>query len=781
MDNRNARPVDITPTPRILRTLGDIPFFPWQCLAELIDNCVDAFSEADRANLPIPDKEVVVKWSRDSVAARDRTIEIIDNGPGMTLEQLQNAARAGYTSNDPINNLGLFGMGFNIATARLGERTVFLSATEDATEWVGLEIDFPSLIKSGSFAAPVIREPKQTPSESGTRIVISNLRGETYTQLRDQESTLRRQLERVYTPLLSDSEIKIFVQGKQLSPRPHCVWGRTRFVNRDRERIPAIIDIDRNLGEAFFDIEKNAYIYGDLQDDLEALEKSGGALPSNIIKRQKRLHGWIGIQRYSDPNDFGLDFVRNGRKILIQDKSLFQFENPFTGTAKLEYPIELGSTVGGRIVGELNVDYLIPTYQKNSFDRTDSSWKETIEALRGIGPILPRDRKEFLSSTDPNDSPLGRLVNAYRRADPGSKNLAVDRTKAKQYTEAFRRGDPNFQNDDKWWELVLEADKEAANKNAGAASDVDSGVEPSDDLDSYGPPTTPSPAPKPKESTKVDVSTSVDELKQQSALISLLSGPYGYGVGTAIKVRCFEMVTGTHILHKGEKVPSVMFFDGVDGEYFYNPRHAVFTQYPITPKEMLSVHLAERFNGRDAQKNVGMVFAKLIQSNMKEARIDKAGLQEKASAVFDAIRERISNLLAHRAKDVLECVHESSGDAEETVSAMLDNVELLHGFQQMDPVAIDALRYVPNKALLRLIDRFAEDLFDSKLFRAPLQSIRLGDNKATERARTESKERIQAFLKDAAWISNGSASSRSKEELARCSHSISFLETELGL
>ena len=35
--------LDITPTPRILRTLGEIPFQTWQCIPELVDNSIDAF------------------------------------------------------------------------------------------------------------------------------------------------------------------------------------------------------------------------------------------------------------------------------------------------------------------------------------------------------------------------------------------------------------------------------------------------------------------------------------------------------------------------------------------------------------------------------------------------------------------------------------------------------------------------------------------------------------------------------------------------------------------
>ena len=40
---RDPEYMDITPSPRVLRMLGQIDFKPWQCLAELIDNSVDAF------------------------------------------------------------------------------------------------------------------------------------------------------------------------------------------------------------------------------------------------------------------------------------------------------------------------------------------------------------------------------------------------------------------------------------------------------------------------------------------------------------------------------------------------------------------------------------------------------------------------------------------------------------------------------------------------------------------------------------------------------------------
>ena len=140
--------VDITPTPRVLRMLGEIPFQPWQCFAELIDNSIDAFLAEKDSQC---DKRIEIIWSTDRVGLEKRTIEITDNASGMTLEQMTNAVKAGYSGNDPINNLGLFGMGYNISTARLGDKSVIYTTRSGDDKWVGIEIDFSKLTAQKSF------------------------------------------------------------------------------------------------------------------------------------------------------------------------------------------------------------------------------------------------------------------------------------------------------------------------------------------------------------------------------------------------------------------------------------------------------------------------------------------------------------------------------------------------------------------------------------------------------------------------------------------------------
>ena len=122
----------------------------------------------------------------------------------MSLSVLQDSVRAGYTSNDPRTNLGLFGMGFNIATARMGEKTLILSGVEGNDYWEGVEIDFSLLETGGEYNVPVIREPKRK-REHGTKIKISQLREDAYSDLMNRGTQIKQTLSSIYSPILQNS------------------------------------------------------------------------------------------------------------------------------------------------------------------------------------------------------------------------------------------------------------------------------------------------------------------------------------------------------------------------------------------------------------------------------------------------------------------------------------------------------------------------------------------------------------------------------------------------
>lgn len=796
----NINTLDITPTPRILRTLGEIPFQTWQCLAELIDNSIDAFLSEKSAISEEVERIISVTWASDSIAAADRTIEITDNACGMSIEQLRNAVRAGYSSNDPIGNLGLFGMGFNISTARLGEVTTIMSTRSGDTNWVGIEIDFQKLIDTKRFDAQIIREAKTNLNEHGTKITISRLRQGILFELPNKENEIRQRLEAVYSPLLNNQEISIYIKGRALRPRNHCVWSESRYVRYNDQNVSARLTIDRNLGDALFDLSRNCYLTVDESEKFYIAQQEGRDLPLHIVERGKRLTGWLGIQRYADPNDFGIDFIRNGRKILISDKSLFQYENPITGQKELQYPLELGTSIGGRIVGELHVDYLLPTYQKNDFDRSDYSWAQTVEAICGVGPFLPKSRKA-LGFTEQNSSPLCVLVNAFRRVDKGTKCLFAPNDVAKRYAVEFRKGMRDYLDDILWWKAAQEEDQKQSTGGARATTAVNTGETPSDNIGAYinGAGTPPpiqntgipltgissggssalpsqcSPIPSEPETSKLD------ELIQRSTPVSQLSGRnYKFGNTGSLNVRVYELNSGL-IFYRGEKKPCFFQSDGIDCDFVYDPSHPLLAQYPITAKMLLLQYLAEKLKARDSLPDVVSVYAELVETTMQEAKIDRQSLQDRASSAFELLREKLTAALKDKAADVINCIHESAGEVEETITNLLQsNTALLIDFQSGNEAGFDAIDFVPLKTLYRLIERFPEDVFDGKVLQTPYMAINLHDEKATHRARDESKDRALSFIKDALRVISGYSQRVQKNELARASLSVDFLLKELS-
>lgn len=779
--------IDITPTPRVLRTLGQIPFAPWQCLAELIDNAIDGFQRADREEIDLEERRVIVSWPMGDHTTGQ--IEVVDTGPGMTLDQLKNCVRAGYSENDPIHNLGLFGMGFNIATARLGDQTLILSATREASQWQGLEIDFASLIQQQTFEAPPKAEAKKIDHEHGTKIIVGKLDPGSFAELKANSSKLRRQLEEIYTPILQQLNIEILVQGKILTPRPHCIWSDTRYVTHKKRSVPAVIEIDEVLGDALFDTLRNRYLTADEEDLAQLSETQENELPEGVVRRQKRVSGWLGIQRYADPNDFGVDFVRNGRKILVRDKSVFSFNNPITLKTETEYPVELGGTVGGRIVGQIQIDHVPPTYQKNDFHRSDHSWSEVIDVLRGEGPILPK-RRTAMGYDGDNNSPLGSLINAYRRVDAGTKCLAAPTTLAREYSSKFENGDPQYQSDEKWWHAAVEQDRLKAEKGASQAGTVDTGDTESDTTDSYlgggtasnTSPTTPGPAVTQPSATDTDPA---EILRDRSTQIVELSRDYAYpGSTTPMTVNVYRVDTG--VIGDGDQgVPCKMFRSGNICDFFFNTRHRLLSSYPTVPTDLLLVYLAERIKVRDATPNrdIAELFSDLMSTNFQDYQLDITSLQEKSRNIFEKLRDFIMQALPLREAEIVGCIHEASGEVEETAMNLTDNPDLLRNFQNQLHGALEAVQFTPFRTLLRIVDRFPNEFFDRKFFIGTYSAITLPDVQASDRLRLHVKDRILNLLRDLLNILSDNnlagRGQRRKEDLQRIAHSIATLNGEI--
>ena len=248
---------DLTPSPRVLRMLGQVDFKPWQCLAELADNAVDAFlTGREQGGTGVMFPQVNIEISSDAeIRADTGIIRIADNAPGMDAALLERAVRAGYSGNTSVDKLGLFGMGFNVATARLGNRTEVWTTRANDEHWSGVRIDFDEMEKSDTFQVPALTRAK-APSEKdrhGTEIIMTKLDKERARYLRSTGGlrVTRNQLSRVYNKIMRDIGLKVIVAGRELEAREFCTWNRERSVDTGNRfgRVPARLPIEVDLGE----------------------------------------------------------------------------------------------------------------------------------------------------------------------------------------------------------------------------------------------------------------------------------------------------------------------------------------------------------------------------------------------------------------------------------------------------------------------------------------------------------------------------------------------------
>lgn len=455
---------NLTPSPALLDLLGKIPFKGWQCVAELIDNSIDAIIN-NRNTLQDYQKVIAVSIPTKSKILNNEPLIIEDWGVGMNELQLENAVKAGFSSKNTNSNLGLFGMGFNVATSRLANTVQIWTSTLEMAEEIGVCIDLREMKKSGSFFRPKVTRLKRPDKKSGTRVEIFDYKPDSYNLLKPQD--IYRELNRAYSErIFNDLGIKIYVNEQELKPFTFCVWDASRTVKHKYDDIPAVIEIDEYINEEMF-CENCFFWLGETFETSLSIECPHCHSQGSITKKTIYVKGWVGIQRYSDSDHYGIDISRNGRILSKLDKSFFSWENEKgkdDSRFNPEYPRDT-TYAGGRIVGQIEANFVIPKYTKDDFERDDKNWRKVVNFLRGEMPLQP-DLANSFGFKQPNKSPIGLLFNAYRKINtPGSKTLvfarengSADHITSKTWAQKFYEGDPDYLSDIKWWEAVLKAD-----------------------------------------------------------------------------------------------------------------------------------------------------------------------------------------------------------------------------------------------------------------------------------------------------------------------------------
>ncbi|TFV74394.1 hypothetical protein E4P39_12960 [Blastococcus sp. CT_GayMR19] len=460
--------LDITPDPKVLIALTHTPLKPLDALCELIDNGIDSYRAAAIQGLPVAHPLIDILVPGAGEARRgEGALRLWDNGAGLDREGLRNALKAGFSGKNRYDNLGLFGMGFNIATGKLGRRTTVITARKSDERALRVVIDLPTVVNNRKFEVPVETIDKPANFSHGTIVSIDHWWPEGdpnagfIVQLASiAKPRLREQIGRRYASILrSDDEgrIRILVNSDPVVGFEHCVWASERFVERQSwGRIPARIDFDEVIHS-----QRRCVYDGTAADDNADECLACGRNEFRTL--EERVRGWVGIQRFDDNNQFGIDLIRNGRAIRVGEKDAFFNHPDDLGGAVKEYPTDQQT---GRIVGEVNLDHVPVDFQKQDFQRSGEEWHRALDYLRG-GSLLPSN----WNAGEKNSTPVSKLFQGYRKVrnygrqdmymgrfdETQQKAVRIAREVEKDYYERFLKREPGYYDDARWWELVEEA------------------------------------------------------------------------------------------------------------------------------------------------------------------------------------------------------------------------------------------------------------------------------------------------------------------------------------
>lgn len=758
MPNATVHEFDLQPDPRILPMLGEINLAQWRCLAELVDNSVDGFLSSIRRGDTVDDPHIDVNIPTADVTSARVTVR--DNGPGMSPDTLERAVRAGWTGNSPIGNLGMFGMGFNIATARLGVVTTVWTATPSDGEWHGLKIDFDELRKQRHFKTPHLTRPKADPADHGTEVIIERLKPEQRIWLAKPAhlSQVRQNLSEAYGAMLRANGVpisfKLTVNGRRISPKNHCVWDDTRIVETTRwGAVPSFIAIDKKLPDRPYCTACWQWLSaGDTA--CPACGTSG-----NVVQRPRHVHGWIGLQRYLSTSEFGVDFIRNGRKIEISNKDLFDWRED--SISEREYPID-DPRNRGRFVGEIHLDHCRVTYTKDRFDRTDPAWEEMTRIVRGEGPLRPE--KASAAGYGLNESPLFRLFQAFRRSSPPNariaggwaKVLAVkDNERAEEMAKLFHKGEAEYQNDSKWWALIVEEDNKLLTPGAPASTTSGGSAAPAGGLAGFSAGGTPGTAagpvpPSPPGSTP---GVPIAPPPPRSAIPSLTREYRHDGTNLRWDVRAYEVLATDSALGNSSVPWRMSRRTTGEEDLFLNLQHSVFRSATMTPLDAVLCQLAwsaaDFMRGQPDAPSFAAVLADLRDRYATTLKLDPVAIKAQADLAFNSIAKAWA-----RGADEDDCKSLFNEDLSQAQREAIYSKMAVRAVGNPQQVIAKGrfLEFAPPRVLVEFVVKHPELFFDGRCWDDAYSEIEFPTEAATQEAQSRVVRHYEALLLDAVWL-----------------------------
>jgi hypothetical protein len=576
------------------------------------------------------------------------------------------------------------------------------------------------------------------------------------------------------------TNFRLEFNGNVVRARPHCIWGGPG--NPERSVTHPTLGIINAYQEFDFQFPSRKFCtscwtwLGVAETECPQCGPEG-----TVVDRTRRVRGWIGLQRYQHETDYGIDLLRNGRKIEIGCKDLFTWRDPSTDEEIIEYPID-DQRHRGRIVGEIHLDHCQVPYTKERFLREDAAWSEMVSLVRGTGPLQPRIAES--RGLGGNTSPLYRLYQAFRRSSPqgraGSwaKLLVVrDDDRAQEMARKFENGEAEYQSDLKWFQLAEEEDNRSlsAGGSIGGGSTLGGGATPlpGGALSGGGVPTsTPTGGAYGQAGPIAPTGGVAIPAPVHRQTMHDLTREYRDDLtGQLFNVRAFYAVQVDPEL--GPYPWTARKTTSGDWEFIVNPSHSAFMSATLTPLDALLIHIAHYAADLEHSQGSAHKFPAILASlRAKFADRYKLETGDLARKAANAVRQMAVGAADRVAGDTLESFfsNECSPTMQEQIRGAMARRAAPNPQQAIEDGRF--LQYSPPQVVMDFFLAHPEEFFDGAYWDESYANLSYGSSAANDEARKRILAYYSSLLADAVWLSQleeGTEPPATRERLLRAS------------
>jgi len=416
----SIKSIDIRPTIGLLALMKNIKYTEWEAMAEFIDNAVQSYL-TNKKKLKKLDKNYKLKIKIDLSPSE---IKIQDNAAGISEDRYEAAFETGRPPPD-TKGLSEFGVGMKIAACWFADKWKVHTKALGEKNWRLVEFNIENLRLRNTERLEVT-ESKASETAHYTIITLNKLN---HKPILGSMTKIYQHLSSINRYLINTDEIDIFINGNKL-----------------RYEQPKI---------------RYSGYYKDWQD--------------GIIKNPKKRKWYKEINfNFNNLTDvIGYVGIRDKGQVKQPGFSLFRRGRLITGTEAVPFkPQEIFGLGNDRrqqvIFGELKLDDMPVTFQKNDFRWDDTLKTKFIKKLKDEIEFLDKEKKisliqqakEWSESLERNDireqtkASLPQISKIIARGLESSNSSKINLNKI---TQTHKKAEES--NESEWVDVTLENQK----------------------------------------------------------------------------------------------------------------------------------------------------------------------------------------------------------------------------------------------------------------------------------------------------------------------------------